>query len=203
MKNLITAFPLYNFLKYCNQYEGEKRILDCGAGGANPPLSLFYEFGYETYGIEVSQDQIDKAKSFCSRNNIDLNINYGDMKKIPFENEYFNFIYSYNTSVHMRKEDFLIAMSEFCRVLRPSGLCYVNFLSKECDTYGIGKELGNGEYMQVEDNEEVIFSHYNDDEIEKNFSGFEILYKEKRNISRRSGNEINTSSYYDYILQKR
>lgn len=52
MYNLINAFPLYNFLKYCNNSSHEKIILDCGAGGANPPLSLFYEFAYKTYGIE-------------------------------------------------------------------------------------------------------------------------------------------------------
>lgn len=51
MHNLINAFPLYNFLKHCSSTSYEKTILDCGAGGLNPPLSLFYEFEYKTYGI--------------------------------------------------------------------------------------------------------------------------------------------------------
>ncbi len=63
MHNLINAIPLYNFLKYCNNNSSEKIILDCGAGGSNPPLSLFYEFGYETYGIEIYEDQLEKARA--------------------------------------------------------------------------------------------------------------------------------------------
>lgn len=58
MHNLISAFPLYNFLKYCNTSSSEKIVLDCGNGGANSPLSLFYEFGYKTYGIEISEQQL-------------------------------------------------------------------------------------------------------------------------------------------------
>ncbi|MBZ9634051.1 hypothetical protein [Clostridium sp. FP1] len=61
MHNLISAFPLYNFLKYCNTNSLEKNILDCGAGGSNPPLSLFYEFGYKTYGNEIYKEQLEKA----------------------------------------------------------------------------------------------------------------------------------------------
>lgn len=100
MHNLISAVPLYNFLKYCNANPNEKIILDCGAGGSNPPLSLFHEFGYKTYGIEISEDQLKEANLFCDNHNIDLNIKYGDMKKIPFDNDFFSFLFSYNTSVY-------------------------------------------------------------------------------------------------------
>lgn len=52
------------------------------------------------------------------------------MKEIPFDNEFFSFLFSYNTSVHMKKQDFSLALSEFYRVLKYGGLCYVNFLSE-------------------------------------------------------------------------
>lgn len=203
MPNLISAFPLYNFLKYCNTNPNEKIILDCGAGGSNPPLSLFYEFGYETYGIELSEEQLKKASMFCSNHNVDLNIIHGDMKKLPFSNEFFSFLFSYNTFVHMRKEDFLVALSEFCRVLKYGGLCYVNFLSEECDSYGKGKHMGEGQFIHIDDNEETLYSHYKDSEIEQYFSKFEIIYKEKRIIQRKLNDEQYTSAYYDYILLKR
>ena len=203
MHNLINAFPLYKFLKYCNKSSLEKIILDCGAGGSNPPLTLFKEFGYKTYGIEISEEQLEKAKSFCDLKNIDLNIIRGDMKKIPFSDGFSSFLFSYNTSVHMKKGDFLDAISEFYRVLRPGGLCYVNFLSKDCQTYGKGIKVGNGEYIQTEDNKEVSYSHYSEMEAEQNFSGFEIIYKEKRIIQRRINEEEYTSGYLDYILLKK
>jgi len=203
MHNLISAFPLYNFLKYCNTSPNEKIILDCGAGGNNPPLSLFYEFGYKTYGIEMSEEQLKKANIFCANNSVDLNIIHGDMKKLPFNNEFFSFLFSYNTSVHMRKEDFLLALSEFYRVLKTGGLCYVNFLSEECDSYGNGEQVGEGQFIYIDDNKATLYCHYKDDEIEKYFGKFEVIYKEKRIIQRKIDEEKYISAYYDYILLKK
>ena len=202
MHNPINAFPLYNFLKYCNSSSHEKIILDCGAGGSNPPLSLFYEFKYKTYGIELSEEQLKKAKEFCETHNMDLNIISGDMTKIPFERDFFSFLFSYNTSVHIKKTDFLLAMQEFSRVLKPGGLCYVNFLSEECDSYGKGIEISTGEFIQKEFGEEVLYSHYNVDELEKYFNGFDNVYSEKRLVKRNIEGEVYTSGYLDYILRK-
>ena len=203
MHNLISAFPLYNFLKYCNANSSEKIILDCGAGGSNPPLSLFYEFGYKTYGIEISEEQLEKANTFCAEHNTDLNIIQGDMKKIPFNNEFFGFLFSYNTSVHIKKIDFSLALSEFYRVLKYGGLCYVNFLSEECNSYGKGTQVGEGEFIQIENNEEVFYCHYKDKEIEQCFREFEVIYKEKRVIKRKIDDEEHISVYFDYILMKK
>jgi ubiquinone/menaquinone biosynthesis C-methylase UbiE len=203
MHNLINAFPLYNFLKYCNSSSHEKIILDCGAGGSNPPLSLFYEFKYKTYGIEISEEQLMKANEFCKIHNVDLNIISGDMTRIPFGRDFFSFLFSYNTSVHMKKSVFLVALQEFFRVLKPDGLCYVNFLSEQCSTYGKGIEIRPGEFIQNECGQEVLYSHYKDNEIEKTFNGFNIVYRETRVIKRNIDGEEHTSGYFDYILEKK
>ncbi|GAA0127401.1 class I SAM-dependent methyltransferase [Clostridium sp. CTA-19] len=203
MSNLINAIPLYNFLKYCNNNPNEKIILDCGAGGSNPPLSLFHEFGYKTYGIEISEEQLEKASIFSTNHDMDLNIIQGDMKKLPFNNEFFSFLFSYNTSVHIRKEEFLVALSEFHRVLKNGGLCYVNFLSEECDSFGKGEQVGEGQFIHIEKDDITLYCHYKDNEIEKYFSKFEIIYKEMRVIQRAVDGEKYTSAYYDYILLKK
>jgi len=203
MHNLINAFPLYNFLKYCNGTSLEKTVLDCGAGGKNPPLSLFHEFGYKTYGIEKFEDQLERADEFCKRHNTELNIVSGDMTDIPFENEFFSFLFSYNTSVHMKKRDFAVALREFARVLKPGGLCYVNFLNDECDSYGKGKEVNPGEFVQIEDGEEVRYSHYREDELAALLVDFDIVYEETRVLTRAINDGKYKSGYIDYILIKR
>lgn len=202
MNNLINAFPLYNFLKYCNSNPKGKRILDCGAGGSNPPLSLFNEFGYDTYGIELDENQLRKAKEFCVKHDIDLNLSKGDMRNLPFNDNFFNFLYSYNTSVHICKKGFSIALKEFLRVLKPKGLCYVNFLSEDCTSYGKGVEIESGEFKYIENGEEVTYCHYKDDEPENYFQGFKIIYREKRTIRRYIDDEEYISGYLDYILEK-
>lgn len=202
MNPMVAPGSIYTFLKYCNQSSLEKKVLDCGAGGAYPPLYIFKIHDYKTYGIEIDQDQIEKAKKFSSMNNIELNIEKGDMTKIHFSDNSFSFLFSYNTTVHMYKKDMLAALIEFHRVLKKDGLCFINFLSKECDTYNEGKELNKGEFLQTEDQESVLFTHYNDTEIEQYLTGFKIIHKEKRIVTRIIDDEEYVSGYIDYILQK-
>lgn len=61
MNEVIRQIPLYRFLKYCNDTNMEKSVLDCGAGGNCPPLSLFADYGYKTTGIEFDEEQLRKA----------------------------------------------------------------------------------------------------------------------------------------------
>lgn len=79
-----------------------KNILDCGAGGDYPPLAIFSEFGYKTYGIEISDSQIEKAKVFEEQVGLELNISKGDIRELPFEDESISYIYSYNSIFYMK-----------------------------------------------------------------------------------------------------
>jgi ubiquinone/menaquinone biosynthesis C-methylase UbiE len=176
---IIWATPLYQFLKYCNSSPLEKRILDCGAGGNDPPLQLFYEYGYESYGIEISSEALKQAETFCKENNITLNLLKGDMRKIPFQDEIFSFAYSYNTMPLLSKKDIAIAMIEMERVLKPSGLCFVNFVSI--------------------DDEAPADSYFENTESDKYFSNFQIIQKEKRIILI---GKKEKQAYIDYIAKK-
>ena len=180
MRKVIWATPLYKFLRYCNDSSLDKTILDCGAGGDDPPLQLFYEYGYKTFGVEVSEDPFRQAKKFCKENNMKLNILKGDMRKIPFRNRTFSFLYSYNTIPLMSKNDVAIAMNEIARVLKRNGLCFVNFVSI--------------------DDEAPADSYYEDNEPDMYFANFEIIHKEKRTIL--IGKE-QKQAYIDYIAKKK
>lgn len=201
MSNIINAIPLYSFIRYCNTCKLEKKVLDCGAGGSNPPLSLFKEFGFDVYGIDNSKEQIDKSREFEYKHNVNLNISFGDMLDLPFDDKAFSFVYTYNTSVHMRKVDFVKAFSEMFRVMKIEGLCFINFLSEECDTYGRGNEVAEGEYICDEDG--TRFTHYKKDEIMSIINKFELVYFEEKKIIRYiDGNEIK-SGFYDLIIKKK
>jgi len=180
MRRVIRATPLYKFLRYCSSSSSEKMVLDCGAGGDTPPLQLFYEFGYRTWGIEISDDALDKAKNFCRENNMKLNILKGDIRKIPFRTEIFSFAYSYNTLPLLSKKDVKNTMTEIKRVMKPDGLCFVNFVSV--------------------DDEAPADSYYEDDEPDMYFANFEIIHKEKRIIL--VGKE-QKQAYIDYIAKKK
>jgi ubiquinone/menaquinone biosynthesis C-methylase UbiE len=178
--------PLYGFLRECNESSMEKIVLDCGAGGRFPPLALFYQWGYKTYGIDISDGEIQLAQKFCQENNITLNILKGDIRHIPFNDESMSFVYSINTVFHLSKADTAAALQEMERVLKPSGLLFVNFTSVDDVAFGDGQKVGTGEYIQDYEwyldivKEGHVCSYYEYDEPDKYFSNFEIIRKEKR-----------------------
>jgi SAM-dependent methyltransferase len=133
---------------------------------------------------------------------MDLNIIKGDMTNLPFDDGKFSFLFSYNTSVHMQKCDFAGAIREFSRVLIPGGLCFVNFLNSDCDTYGRGIEIAPGEFLQMDCGEEVQYTHYKDDEPVSLFDGFDIIYSEKSKIKRNVDGRNYTSGYLNFILKR-
>jgi len=187
MEFVSRATPLYEFLRYCNNTNMERKILDCGAGGQQPPLYLFYQYGYKTFGIDISEHAIKTASDFSRKNNlnIDLNINLGDMREIDFEDESFPYVYSYNTIMHLSKKDITKAMKEMERVLAKNGLLYVNFGSEDSQIGDRGEMIGEGEYLvPVGGNETALHSFHTDDEADIYFRNFKLLHKDKTMLYR-------------------
>lgn len=202
MDTIIKAIPIYNFLNYCNDIDIQKNVLECGAGGSIPPLYIFNKHGYETYGIDISEDQIIKAENFCKENGLKLNIKKGDMRNIEFEDEFFSFVYSYNSIFHMSKSEIKLTINEIGRVLKKKGLCFINFLSIDDCRFGEGDKVGSGEYLQDENNKKIVHSYFDDNEAEEYLTNFKVLFKEKRVIERYEDGKKYKLSYIDYIIEK-
>lgn len=193
---------LYNFLKYAALNPSERKILDCGAGGYDPKLAFFLENGFDVHGIDISEEQINDSKEYSTENNIELNIIKGDMRNIPFEDNSFGFVYSYNSIFHLSKKDSGLAINEIYRVLKVGGLLYLNFLSIDDRWYDKSEESEPGEIVTKEGDEHYLHSYYEDNEPDSYFDKFEIIYKEKTHIQ--TGNYYNTrrSCILEYIVKK-
>ena len=113
------------------------------------------------------------------------------------------FVFSYNTIFHMYKSYICLAMDEVKRVLKPEGLCFINFLSVDSQTVGKGTEVGKGECLESHDGTETLHSFFEDEEPDPYFAGFEILHKEKRVREWLQGGKKNIRAYIDYIAKKK
>lgn len=202
MNMIYKQTPLYRFLMFCNETNLERTILDCGAGGETPPLGLFAEHGYTTYGIEYDPVQIEIANTYAREKGYNLNINQGDMRKLDFADHSFSFVYSYNSIFHMRKKEVIQSIQELKRVLKPGGMLFANFLTVNDFRCGTGGDLGEHQYEQFDDDLPVIHSYYSADEPDALFSDMELLYKEDRVLERIFEGERIRQGFVDYIVKK-
>jgi len=203
---MISAVELYTFLEYCNNSSLEKDVLECGAGVSSslePLLVRFFDYGYDTHGIEISDERLQAAQDYCVENELELDIRKGDMRQIPFEDESMSFVFSYNTIFHLAKIDIGTAMGEIERILKPEGLCFVNFLSVDSQSFGEGEQIGEGEFREQHNGMDFMHSYFKDGEPDTFFTGFEVLHKEKRIREHLISGERNIRAYIDYIAMKK
>ena len=87
---------VYSFLQFIRHYQqigGKKlgnRILDVGTGGRRPPLGLFHEHSFDTWGIDISENQLELAEKFAQEHEMHINLSLGDMRAIPFDDDSFD-----------------------------------------------------------------------------------------------------------------
>ena len=202
MDEIIYPAPLYNFLSFTNEHAPEKSVLDCGAGGSRPPLALFHSHGYRTNGIDISQSQIRSAREFASSRGIDLGIREADMRSIPFGDESFGCVYSWNSSIHLTKKDTAITVGEMLRVLKPGGLLYMNFIWDIARAVYQGEEREPGELWVTDGDTEYLHSVFSENEPDSLFTGKRILFKQSRKLERIIRSRLIKDGYHDYIVQK-
>jgi len=180
MEGICWATPLYEFVRLCEASGLDRLVLDCGAGGSEPPLALFQQRGYRTCGVEVQDEQLDKAQTFCQERGLRLNIFRGDMRHLPFADASFPFVYAYNAVFFMTKPDVVRSMREIERVLAADGLCYVNFRAMEDPDWRPFPSRTYAARVFGSDH----FAHHEDAEVDALFDGFEVLRREKRWIDK-------------------
>ena len=184
MEHISYPGPIHDFLNRIEQTRSGKdpapapRILDCGAGGETPPLGLFFAHGFETQGIDISDEQITNAREFAKRHAMKLKIQKGDMRRIPFGDESFDYVYEYHSMCHLTKADNRIAIQEMMRVLKKGGLCFLGFMGIESWPI-LGRKVGDNEFRLMEGPQEVVHSAYADGEPDAYFTDWKVIQIEK------------------------
>jgi ubiquinone/menaquinone biosynthesis C-methylase UbiE len=68
-----------------------KRILEIGCGGAQNSIALS-KWGAETFGIDLSKNQILYGRKLAKNERVKVNLAVGDMEKLPFGDETFDIV---------------------------------------------------------------------------------------------------------------
>lgn len=90
------------------------------------------ENGYEYYGVDISKEVVKLArKKFAKRTDI-KKFKVGDIRKLPFKDNYFDIIVSLGTIEHIREN--ALAVKEAYRVLKPGGI-FVSGVNNKFDLW--------------------------------------------------------------------
>ena len=99
------------------------KLLEAGCGIGNM-LVIFGKMGFEVSGIEIDGDRVFLAQKNCSRYGVEAEIIQGDVRKLPYQNGSFDFIFSGGTVEHFEGTE--IALDEMFRVLKPGGYSMIS-----------------------------------------------------------------------------
>jgi ubiquinone/menaquinone biosynthesis C-methylase UbiE len=185
MKQIIlrpNAIPVYGFLSMIKaRTELGGKILDCGAGGPVPPLAIFSQQGFETWGIDISEKQLNSARDFCQETGVEINLRQGDMRAMPFEEGFFDYVFEQYAMCHLSKVDTQKAVKEMKRVLKPGGMCFLGVISIETWPRSMfGKEGDPGEFWGEEGGERRRHSLFTNEEADQLVADWEVIKKEKQ-----------------------
>lgn len=130
--NLLEHLVRYNLLPGDTSQE----VLDigCGAGHGSNMLSKKYK---KVYGVDISEEAIEYAKSNWATNNIEFVV--GSAMDIPFPDSTFDVVSAFEVFEHLT--DWRKFLSEIKRVLKPGGVVYISTPNKTLYSPGTKKPI--------------------------------------------------------------
>lgn len=123
---------------------GNIKILEIGSGqGAN--LWFLAKNGFDTYGIDISESAIEKAKKFLPEEyGVAANLAVADAIELPFDGGIFDAVIDCATVQHLSYKDHKKAYAEIYRTLKHGGLFWSFHVSDK--SWGYDAEKPQNDY---------------------------------------------------------
>lgn len=156
--------------------KGYNKIMDLGCGTGRHTIYLA-EHGFTVYATDISETGLEitraKARSLSIEN---ITFKQHDMADIPFGDNEFDAILCIWTTGHGLFADVKRNVDEMNRVIKPGGMVFVDYVSIDDETYGLGREVEANTFIGSRPGEEDIPHHYSSkDEIYELYSGFSAV----------------------------
>jgi ubiquinone/menaquinone biosynthesis C-methylase UbiE len=100
-------------------FRSGQKIMDGGCGDGRSLISYVKEFGCSGYGLDLSENALNKAAENARKENCQINFQKGDVRKLPYEDDFFDGVLSFGVIEHFL--DYETAIKEMFRVLAPGG----------------------------------------------------------------------------------
>lgn len=155
--------------------EGKTRVYDLGCGIGRHTVYLAQQ-GFEVYASDVSADGLDETRRWLDKENLEAELVSSDLTQIPYSDKFFDSILAVNVVYHAMREGVEACLAEVQRALRPEGLFFVTFNSKQSNDYGRGQQVDENTFIKTEGIEKGIPHYFVDrNELDRLLGGFELL----------------------------
>ncbi len=115
-----------------DRFSPDMKILDAGCGGGRN-IIYFLREGFEVYGVDENREAIDSVKQLAKTLSPNLpseNFEISPVEKLPFPDEYFDWVLS-SAVLHFadNEEQFDKMLGEMWRTLKPNGILFARLAS--------------------------------------------------------------------------
>ena len=110
--------------------QNKHTFLDLGCGLGRHTI-LFAANGFDVSAFDISENAVERTRTWAEELNLHVNVKQGDMLHIPFENESMDCILCMNVISHTDTQGVHRMANELKRVLKSAGECYLTLGSKE------------------------------------------------------------------------
>ncbi|ACY17229.1 class I SAM-dependent methyltransferase [Haliangium ochraceum] len=157
---------------------GARTALDLGSGAGRHAL-LLAELGFETSALDAAAAGIESLRREAASRGLQIAATAGDMCALPYADQAFDYVLSFNVIYHGDKAVVSRAITEIARVLRPGGVFQGTMLSLRNHNVGEGEEISPGTWVRTDGqgDEDKAHPHFycSAHELCEMFSGFEPL----------------------------
>ena len=111
------------------QNNQSRNFLDLGCGLGRHSIFMAQN-GFQVSAFDISSYGLDILKNQAQKEDLRIDIQQGDMLKLPFPDHSFDCLLAYHVIHHTDTNGFKKTLSEIERVLKPGGEVYLTLLSK-------------------------------------------------------------------------
>ncbi len=139
--------------KFIKLLKSNPKVLDAGCGFGRELLA-FTSQGFDTYGIDASEELLKLAKKRAPKAKIKL---VDLRKKLPFKDNFFDGVWARNSLHHLEPPSLEFALSEIKRVLKPAGILFIEWKEGEKGTITKEEVAGGRErYYNLMPNSKLV-----------------------------------------------
>ena len=142
--------------------ENIHKTLDFGCG-IGRHLFLMMKAGFHAHGMDSSPSAIAHSLNRLKEENLQANVCIGDMHDIPYADDSFDFIVSWNVIYHTNRKRLEKILGEIKRILRMDGLLYLTLIGSKNEQCGKGTEVEPCTFDNPQKMDGNYLHHYSDE----------------------------------------